>query len=107
MSPPTSNPAELSASEDIAALAAGLPSRHHGVGLLQEQVRLLKAVVDNFPGGISVFDKDLKMVLCNDQQKRLLDYPDNMFASGYPTLEDIYRFNAIRGEYGPGDTEAQ
>ena len=73
---------------------------------LVERTRLLEAVVDNFPGGISVFDKDLRMVLCNEQQKRLLDYPDDLFASGYPSLEEIYRFNALRGEYGPGDPDA-
>ena len=72
---------------------------------LVERTRLLEAVVDNFPGGISVFDKDLRMVLCNEQQKRLLDYPDDLFAAGYPTLEDIFRLNATRGEYGPGDVE--
>jgi diguanylate cyclase (GGDEF)-like protein len=70
-----------------------------------ERVRLLEAVVDNFPGGISVFDRSLRMVFCNEQQKRLLDYPAELFAGGYPTLEEIYRFNATRGEYGPGDTE--
>jgi diguanylate cyclase (GGDEF)-like protein len=73
---------------------------------LAERSRLLEAVIDNFPGGISVFDKDLRMVLCNEQQKRLLEYPDDLFADGYPWLEDIYRFNARRGEYGPGDPEA-
>jgi diguanylate cyclase (GGDEF)-like protein len=72
---------------------------------LHERVRLLEAVVDNFPGGISLFDKNLRMVLCNEQQKKLLDYPEALFAKGYPTLEDIFRFNASRGEYGPGDTE--
>jgi diguanylate cyclase (GGDEF)-like protein len=62
-------------------------------------------VVANFPGGISLFDKNLQMVLCNEQQKQLLDYPASLFASGYPTLEQIFRFNAERGEYGPGDVE--
>lgn len=76
------------------------------VDTLVERARLLEAVVDNFPGGISVFDKDLRMVLCNDQQKQMLEYPDSLFADGYPTLEQIYRFNAQRGEYGPGDPEA-
>ena len=76
------------------------------VNNLIERTRLLEAVVDNFPGGISVFDKDLRMVLCNEQQKRLLEYPDDLFAHGYPSLEDIYRLNATRGEYGPGDPEA-
>jgi predicted signal transduction protein with EAL and GGDEF domain len=76
------------------------------VDALKERMRLLEAVVANFPGGISVFDTNLRMVLCNQQQKRLLDYPDDLFARGYPSLEDIYRFNASRGEYGPGDPEA-
>ena len=73
---------------------------------LLERTRLLEVVVANFPGGISVFDSDLRMVLCNEQQKRLLEYPDDLFADGYPSLEEIYRLNAIRGEYGPGDPEA-
>jgi hypothetical protein len=29
------------------------------------------------------------MVLRNEQQKKLLDYPQCLFASGYPTLEKI------------------
>ena len=62
-------------------------------------------MVNNFPGGISVFDKNLRMVYCNEQQKKLLEYPDDLFAGGYPTLEDLYRLNATRGEYGPGDVE--
>jgi diguanylate cyclase (GGDEF)-like protein len=72
------------------------------VKTLHERIRLLEAVIDNFPGGISLFDSKLEMVLCNDQQRRLLEYPDDLFESGYPTLEKIYRFNATRGEYGPG-----
>lgn len=73
--------------------------------VLRERVRLLEAVVDNFPGGISLFDRNLQLVLCNAQQKRLLEYPEHLFASGCPTLEQIFRFNAGRGEYGPGDVE--
>jgi PAS domain-containing protein len=60
---------------------------------LRERVRLLEGVVDNFPGGISVFDKTLRMVFCNDQQKQLLDYSEILFASGYPVLEEIFRLH--------------
>ena len=70
-----------------------------------EQSRLLSALTESFPGGICLFDKDLRMVLCNAEQKRLLDYPDELFASQWPTLEQIFRFNAERGEYGPGEVE--
>jgi diguanylate cyclase (GGDEF)-like protein len=74
---------------------------------LRERVRLLEAVMENFPGGISLFDADLQLVICNERQKQMLEYPDDLFASGPPSLEKIFRFNACRGEYGPGDTEEQ
>jgi diguanylate cyclase (GGDEF)-like protein len=82
------------------------PSADDTIESLRERIRLLEAVIDNFPGGILLFDKDLKLVLCNEQQKALLQYPEELFASGNPSLEQIFRFNASRGEYGPGDAEA-
>ncbi|MDP3898703.1 MAG: diguanylate cyclase [Mesorhizobium sp.] len=84
--------------EAIGAIASLVDSQ-------RERIRLLEAVVDNFPGGISLFDRDLRMVLCNEQQKTLLDYPPDLMAGGYPSMEDLFRFNATRGEYGPGDIE--
>lgn len=75
------------------------------IDLLSERVQLLEQVVDNFPGGIQLFDKNLQLVLCNRQQREMLGYPDELFASGDPTLETIFRFNAERGEYGPGNVE--
>ncbi len=72
----------------------------------RERIRLLEAVVDNFPGGISLFDEDLNMVLCNMRQRQMLEYPEELMANGYPSLEELFRFNARRGEYGPGDVEA-
>ena len=72
---------------------------------LREEIRLLRAVIDNFPGGLSLFDKDLKLVFCSNQQKTLLNYPPNLFEYGTPSLEQLFRFNATRGEYGPGDIE--
>ena len=57
------------------------------VDTLRERIRLLEAVVENFPGGISLFDSDLQMVLCNQQQKMLLDYPEDR-SEGFPTSKD-------------------
>jgi diguanylate cyclase (GGDEF)-like protein/PAS domain S-box-containing protein len=74
---------------------------------VQDRNALLQAVVDSFPGGLTVFDRDLRIVLINDKQRQLLEYPDELFEHGLPTLEQLYRFNAIRGEYGPGDVEEQ
>ncbi len=72
---------------------------------LRERIRLLEAVIGNFPGGLLLFDQDLRLVLCNKQQLDLLEYPQALFSSGNPTLKDIIRCNAERGEYGPGSVE--
>jgi diguanylate cyclase (GGDEF)-like protein len=79
-----------------------VPAPTHG---LNDRIRLLEAVIDNFPGGLLLFDSNLKLVLCNAQQRRLLDYPDSLFANGNPSLQQIFTFNAERGEYGPGSVD--
>lgn len=90
---------------ELAGVAALFGRMSGYVGSLQERVRLLEAVIENFPGGISLFDDNLQMVLCNQRQKELLDYPDALFATGYPSMEALFRFNAERGEYGAGDID--
>ncbi|NJL07951.1 MAG: PAS domain S-box protein, partial [Methylacidiphilales bacterium] len=77
------------------------------VSELKRQSATLQAVIDNFPGGISFFDADLNLIACNDQFRTVLDLPDDLFANGLPTLAMIFRVNAARGEYGPGDPDAQ
>ena len=65
----------------------------------------LRTIIDNIPSAVSLIDEDLQVVACNDQLRRLLDFPDSLFAAGLPSLESLLRFNAERGEYGPGDPE--
>jgi diguanylate cyclase (GGDEF)-like protein len=79
----------------------------HNLTLLSERTALLQAVIDNFPGGIGFLDRDLRVVICNDRAKAILDLPQRLFDGGPPYLEDLLRFNALRGEYGPGDVETQ
>ena len=74
---------------------------------VQKKVSMLEAVVENFPGGLLLFDRDLKLVFCNENQKRLLEYPVELFADGPPSIETIFRLNAHRGEYGDGEPEEQ
>jgi diguanylate cyclase (GGDEF)-like protein len=73
---------------------------------IRERVRLLESVVQNYPGGLLLFDRSLRLVFCNERQKLLLDYPSWFFGPNPPTIEEIFRYNATRGEYGPGDPEA-
>jgi PAS domain-containing protein len=61
--------------------------------------------LDNFPGGISVMDSNLRVTSTNRAMRQLLNFPDDLFADGPPLLEELFRFNARRGEYGPGDVD--
>jgi diguanylate cyclase (GGDEF)-like protein/PAS domain S-box-containing protein len=75
--------------------------------LLSERTSRLQTIIDNFPGGISFLDRDFRVVFCNEKARRLLDLPDGLFAGGPPSIESIFRFNVLRGEYGTGDPEEQ
>ena len=80
-------------------------SRLGNLEKLAEHVDMLECVMEFFPGGIVLYDKDLNMVMCNEELKRILEYPESLFASGLPNMEEIFRFNAERGEYGEGDVD--
>jgi diguanylate cyclase (GGDEF)-like protein len=67
-----------------------------------EILNLYAAVVENFPGGIILTDRNLNVVVCNDQQKKLLNYSAELFDNHTPSLYELFQYNAGRGEYGPG-----
>ncbi|MCM2309606.1 MAG: PAS-domain containing protein [Sulfuritalea sp.] len=70
-----------------------------------ETLHLFQTIIDNLPSGVTLMDKDLRFVAWNSQIKRLLDFPDELFAPEPPDLTRLLRYNAQRGEYGPGDPE--
>jgi PAS domain S-box-containing protein len=65
---------------------------------------LLLAGLDLLDQAIAVFDATPKLVTWNKALLRLLDFPESMVRVGTP-FEAFVRFNAERGEYGPGDIE--
>ncbi|WP_345540190.1 PAS-domain containing protein [Variovorax defluvii] len=65
----------------------------------------LQAGLDLLDQGLSIFDGDLRLVAWNTAYVRLLDFPEDMAYLGAP-FESFIRYNAKRGEYGPGDPEA-
>ncbi|MFZ2652468.1 MAG: PAS-domain containing protein, partial [Burkholderiaceae bacterium] len=73
---------------------------------LHSQSQLLRSVLENLPCGLSVFDAELNVVTANAEFRRLLALPDDLFAGRTPSMEDVLRSNAQRGEYGQGDVEA-
>jgi diguanylate cyclase (GGDEF)-like protein/PAS domain S-box-containing protein len=66
---------------------------------------LLQVFLDYLPSGVTLFGPDLEMIACNAKLRELLDFPDELFAHGLPSLPTLARFNAMRGDYGPGDPE--
>ncbi len=65
---------------------------------------LLFTSLENLSHGISVVDKDLKMVAWNKRYAEMFNYPDNFLQVGQP-IEEVIRFNASRGECGPGEID--
>lgn len=72
---------------------------------LTEKNALLQTLADNLPRGVSVFDKDLHLVLMNDEAIRLLGFTREL-VNQCPHFSELARFNAERGEYGAVDVEA-
>ena len=65
---------------------------------------LLQAGLDLLDQGLTVIDGNLQFVAWNKAFLRLLDFPEEMAFVG-ATFESFMRYNAERGEYGPGDVE--
>ncbi|MBL8659203.1 MAG: PAS-domain containing protein [Rhodospirillales bacterium] len=66
---------------------------------LAEKSVLLQSTLDNLMQGVSVFDRDLRLVAWNDQFIDLLELPDWLVEQG-AALTDYLRFRAERGDYG-------
>ena len=71
---------------------------------LQYNRDLLQHALDFARQGITVFDKDMRLICWNREFRELFDFPAERLNAGMG-LEDILRFNAQRGIYGPGQTE--
>lgn len=73
---------------------------------IQFNRELLRATLEHLSQGVSVVDKDLRLVAWNRRYLELLDYPDGLIGVGRP-IEEVFRFNAERGLFGPGEVEDQ
>jgi len=72
---------------------------------LQYNRDLLQTALEQVRQGIGVFDRDLRLICWNRQFRDLLGLPAEYGQVG-TTLDTILRFNAERGEHGPGSIEA-
>ncbi|TPE54498.1 response regulator [Maribrevibacterium harenarium] len=71
---------------------------------IQFSQNLLFISLDNLDQGISVVDKDLRMVAWNKTYMSLYPYPEGMLKIGLP-VEELIRYNAVNGECGVGEVE--
>jgi len=68
---------------------------------LQYNRDLLQSALDQVRHGLSVFDRELRLICWNRQFRELLDLPADLGRVGVP-LEHILRVCAERGDFGPG-----
>lgn len=73
---------------------------------IAQRYESLQAGLDLIDQGFTLIDEQLRLVAWNEAFLRLLDFPRHMGCIGTP-FEEFMRFNAHRGEYGPGDPESQ
>ncbi|MBS0376321.1 MAG: PAS-domain containing protein [Proteobacteria bacterium] len=66
--------------------------------------QLLQATMENVAQGISVVDADMRLVAWNRRYTEMFEYPDGFIYVGRDAAE-VIRWNAERGECGPGDAE--
>jgi Na+/proline symporter/signal transduction histidine kinase len=65
---------------------------------------LLQYALDHARQGITVFDRDLRLICWNREFRDLFDLPNEMVRVGIG-LDEIVRFNAERGIYGNGSID--
>jgi Na+/proline symporter/signal transduction histidine kinase/ActR/RegA family two-component response regulator len=66
---------------------------------IQFSQTLLQTTLDTIPQGISVVDKDLKLVVWNQQYQQMFDYPKRLLYIGCD-VSKVYYYNAVRGYLG-------
>ncbi|MBL4905957.1 MAG: PAS-domain containing protein [Sneathiella sp.] len=72
--------------------------------LVEQRTETLNIVLDSTKNGISLVDRNLNLIVANQQCCEILGVPKQMLKPGVH-FSDIMRYNAIRGEYGEGVVE--
>jgi len=71
---------------------------------LAHKSALLEQVLAHIEHGITLLNKDLVLELCNPQFAKIMRMPQELAQPGHAFAEFI-RYNAERGEYGPGNID--
>ena len=65
----------------------------------------LQTLINGIPGGVTLFDANMRLIAYNARFVQMLEFESLLSRNPAPTLEEFARFNAERGEYGPGDVD--
>ncbi len=87
-------------------VATDATEREQALQEVARQREIADTVFDNMGQGITMFDDDLNLIACNEKYFELLELPSDGFQKG-DNIADFFRYNAERGEYGPGDIDQQ
>ena len=71
---------------------------------MEKSLEVLRDAVSNINQGISMFDANLNLAVCNNLFMDLHGFPESLAKMGTP-FAAFARNNAERGEYGPGDID--
>jgi len=71
---------------------------------LRRHAEAMEIIQNAIGSGLSWIDKDLKLRAWNAKCREILGFTETEIKIG-DSLEDIFRYNALRGEYGEGDPE--
>lgn len=75
----------------------------------ERNAEVLKATIENMADGVRVFDKDLRLVVCNQKSLDMFGYPQEYGVTGTP-YERYMHLTLERGDYGdcsPEELEAK
>ncbi|MBV8535903.1 MAG: PAS-domain containing protein [Alphaproteobacteria bacterium] len=71
---------------------------------LQRQTEIFSTLIEHLPVGVNLVDRDQRFMAFNRLFVDFFDMPADMLKVG-DTFERFIRYNAERGEYGPGDVD--
>ena len=91
---------------DITALKRSQEELAQSRAQIEHQKTILQTTLENIDQGITMIDREMRIMAFNRRFLELLEFPDDLFKRR-PALENVFRYNAERGEYGPGDPDEQ